>query len=216
MRTPSKKSRNTVYPTFFVVHTYVHTAYILGKLFNRSTVKVSYCTTRNFAQHLSAHNKKILAEKKNPKPKLCNCPKEKANLCPFENKCLINGVYRAEVTSNPGSTEEKVMKYIGSTSRGLKTRKGEHVLDFKSKDRASTTLSTYVWKLKDKKTPHKITWHIHARGFPRGPGAKHCDLCITEKYHILKADQSSSLNSRRELLSKCRHRAKYLLKKCLK
>ena len=97
---------------------------------------------------------------------------------------------------NPGSTEEKVMKYIGSTSRGLKTRKGEHVLDFKSKDRAGTTLSTYVWKLKDEKTPHKITWHIHARGFPRGPGAKHCDLCITEKYHILKADQSSSLNSR--------------------
>ena len=79
----------------------------IGKLFNRSTVKVSYCTTRNFAQHLSAHNKKILAEKKNPKPKLCNCPKEKANLCPFENKCLINGVYRAEVTSNPGSTEKK-------------------------------------------------------------------------------------------------------------
>jgi hypothetical protein len=38
------------------------------------------------------------------------------------------------------------------------------------------------------------------------PGAK--------QDHILKADQSSSLNSRRELLSKCRHRAKYLLKKC--
>ena len=44
----------------------------LGKLFNRSTVKVSYCTTRNIAQHISAHNKKILAEKKNPKPKTCN------------------------------------------------------------------------------------------------------------------------------------------------
>ena len=44
----------------------------LGKLFNRSTVKVSYCTTRNIAQHISAHNNKILAEKKNPKPKTCN------------------------------------------------------------------------------------------------------------------------------------------------
>ena len=177
---------------------------------------MSYCTTRNIAQHISAHNKKILAEKKNQNPKTCNCPKKRAKLCPFENKCTTNGVYRAEVTSNPGSVEEKIMKYIGSTSRGFKTRKGEHELDIGSKGRAGTTLSKYVWKLKDEKIPFNITWNIHARAFPRGPGAKHCDICVTEKYHILKAEQSSSLNSRRELLSKCRHRGKYLLKKCLK
>ena len=72
--------------------------------------------------------------------------------------------------SNPGSAEEKVMKYIGSTSRGLKTRKGEHKRDIRFKDRAGTTLSAHVWKLKDEKIPYNITWHIHARGFPRGVG----------------------------------------------
>ena len=186
----------------------------LGKILNRSTVKVSYCTTRNIAKHISSHNKKLLAEKVTVPAKTCNCPKTR--ICPFEKNCLKNGVYRAEVTSNPGTSNEKVMKYIGATSRTFKDRMTEHKGDIKNrKENGGTTLSTYTWKLKDSKIPFNISWHIQARGFPRGPGAKHCDLCVTEKLHILKAEPKTSLNSRRELLGKCRHRDKHLLMKCL-
>ena len=47
------------------------------------------------------------------------------------------------------------------------------------------------------------------------PGAVDCKLCTAEKYHILKEKEKLSLNVRSELLSKCRHRAKWKLSKLL-
>ena len=43
-------------------------------------------------------------------------------------------------------------------------------------------------------------------------GTKRCDLCLTEKYVIALADQEHLLNKRTEIISKCRHRNKYLIK----
>ena len=42
--------------------------------------------------------------------------------------------------------------------------------------------------------------------------AKDCNLCIAEKAHILEADTKTSLNNRSEMLTMCRHKAKFLLK----
>ena len=39
-----------------------------------------------------------------------------------------------------------------------------------------------------------------------------CDLCLTEKYVTASADQDHLLNKRTEIISKCRHRNKYLMK----
>ena len=39
-----------------------------------------------------------------------------------------------------------------------------------------------------------------------------CDLCLTEKYVIARADLEYLLNKRAEIISKCRHRNKYLIK----
>ena len=39
-----------------------------------------------------------------------------------------------------------------------------------------------------------------------------CDLCLTEKYVIAHADQEYLLNKRAEIISKCCHRNKYLIK----
>ena len=47
------------------------------------------------------------------------------------------------------------------------------------------------------------------------PGSKICNLCVAEKHHILKEDDGTSLNVRSELLSKCRHMAKWKLVKLL-
>ena len=43
-------------------------------------------------------------------------------------------------------------------------------------------------------------------------GTRRCDLCLTEKYVIAHADQEHLLNKRTEIISKCRHRNKYLIK----
>ena len=42
-------------------------------------------------------------------------------------------------------------------------------------------------------------------------GGKLCDLCLTEKLTILMADPRSTLNKRDEIMTKCKHKRKYLL-----
>ena len=74
-----------------------------------------------------------------------------------------------------------------------------------------TTLSSYIWKLKDKGSNFEIKWSIHSRGYAFSSGGKACDLCITEKMIILTENQHSMLNKRDELLETCRHRRKHLL-----
>ena len=54
--------------------------------------------------------------------------------------------------------------------------------------------------------------NIAACASPYRCGKRKCDLCLTEKYIIARADQKYLLNKRTEIISKCRHRNKYVLK----
>ena len=42
-------------------------------------------------------------------------------------------------------------------------------------------------------------------------GGKVCDLCITEKLTILMADPNATLHKRDEIMTKCKHKRKYVL-----
>ena len=42
--------------------------------------------------------------------------------------------------------------------------------------------------------------------------ARRCNLCLTEKYVTARAYQEQLLKKRTEIISKCRHRSKYLKK----
>lgn len=55
-----------------------------------------------------------------------------------------------------------------------------------------------------------IEWSIKDHAIPYQNGAKRCDLCLTEKYHIL-THTGRILNKRNELISKCRHINKFYL-----
>ena len=57
-----------------------------------------------------------------------------------------------------------------------------------------------------------LKWSIAAYASPYQCGTRRCDLSITEKYIIARADQERLLNKRTEFISKCRHRNKFLLK----
>ena len=118
-----------------------------------------------------------------------------------------NGIYKATV-----STSENKKHYIGLTSNTFKTRYSLHKTSFTNKDkRNNTELSKYIWKLKDNNTAYQIEWKILKIAKPYTPASKKCNLCLWEKYYIITADRTNTLNSRSELTSSCRHKSKFLL-----
>ena len=66
-------------------------------------------------------------------------------------------------------------------------------------------LSKYIWKLKDNNTNFILKWSIASFASPYKCGTRKCDLCLSEKVAIVRADPKFLLNKRTELVSKCRH-----------
>ena len=102
------------------------------------------------------------------------------------------------------------MKYFGSTI-DFKSRYSKHKSLFNKRPTMHTTLSSYIWKLKDKNINFNVEWSVKAKGHAFSSGSKACDLCLKEKLVILTEDQNTTLNKRDELLETCRHRRKHLL-----
>ena len=180
----------------------------LHQVFNRNTVKVSYSCTPNVGAIIKRHNLHVCAEANNPSPpKLCNC--RRPDECPLEGECLASSiVYQATVTT--GAATE--MHYIGSTETTFKVRYGNHKASITHASKANQTeLSKYVWQLKREKTDYRIAWKILRRAHGYTNASRRCDLCLTEKLLIAKADKRSLLNKRSELASKCRHQNKFYL-----
>ena len=61
----------------------------LHKIFNRSTIKVSYCCTQNLGNIIKLYNKKLTSSN-NQITLPCNCRKKEK--CPLEGKCRANYV----------------------------------------------------------------------------------------------------------------------------
>ena len=96
----------------------------------------------------------------------------------------------------------------------FKTRYNNRTMSFQNKGHEKKTeLSKYVWELKDKGEDFTIKWSVAAKPSPYICGSKRCDLCLTEKLLIAKADPRTLLNKRSEIVSKCRHRNKFTLKR---
>ena len=56
----------------------------------------------------------------------------------------------------------------------------------------------------------KFTWSILDHATAHINGADRCNLCLTEKFHIITS-QAKLLNKKSELIPKCRHENKYYL-----
>ena len=179
------------------------------KIFNKNTVKVSYSCMDNMERIIKQHNNKVLSTPAARPNSGCNCRKK--DQCPLSNNCLTPSlIYRAHVKTDTDSTGKS---YIGLTEGPFKQRYNNHTLSFRDRKREnSTELSKYVWKLKDEHTSYKIHWTILAKAAAYNNKTKRCNLCLTEKLHIIRADTSTLLNKRSELISKCRHENKFLLK----
>ena len=159
----------------------------------------------NMGSIINNHNKKILTNNNTTPQNGCNCRKK--DQCPLDNNSLITSViYKANVTTDKDDTGKN---YIGLTEGTFKQRYMQHKLSFRDRKYASCT--KHIWKLKDNGENYKISWSIISSASAYNNISKRCNLCLTEKLYIMKADKASILSKRTELISKCRHENKYSL-----
>ena len=95
-------------------------------------------------------------------------------------------------------------------------RYNNHTASFRNKDKEkSTELLKYIWELKDNNIQHNLKRRIASKAHPYACGSRKCNLCLTEKLTIIKTDPETLLNTRDELVSKCKYMNKFTLR-CFK
>ena len=181
----------------------------LRKIFNRSTVKISYSCSMNMEGYIQSHNKMILKKntEQNTKEESCNCRNK--DECPLDKKCLHNDiVYRANVRAD---NEEKT--YIGMTGDKFKTRYTNHKQSFNNyKYRNQTKLSNFVWEKKNEQKDVNVRFEIVKKARKFKPGDRSCNLCNAEKVEILKViSKENTLNLKNELAIQCPHFKQFTL-----
>ena len=205
----------------------------LGYHFNRQKIKISYSTMPNIKRIITSHNRRLI----NPKEELELIDCDKKGRCKDEcfeerKKCQSRcSIYQASLqyetphASIPALKIPKSKVYTGLTSNKLKERFNHHHWTFTNErnnpfkppaDRnnslQNTSLSTHIWKLKERKIEYKLEWNIIKQAPVYSKEAGGCSLCLEEKTQIMFADKRTSLNKRTEIMQKCRHREKHLLK----
>ena len=179
----------------------------LHPILNKNTLKLSYSCTANIKKIIQSHNRKVLSKnKKDDNRKECNCQTSKREKCPLRGKCQQRNVIYKATTPDPDPHF-----YIGVTEH-FKPRWHTHKQSFKNEElKKATCLSTYVWE-KGLGTEPDIKWEIFDRAPPYQPGQKVCQLCLTEKLHIIEqCKKKNCLNQRSEVCQVCRHKASYRL-----
>ena len=183
------------------------------KIFNRNTIKVSYSCMNSMESVIKQHNKTVLQAKPPVAARTCDC--RNPALCPLDGKCLSPNVTYSAVVNHTDRRNREVRKtYIGLTEPAWKKRYTVHMHTFRNRETPNdTSLSKYIWGLKDGGIHYSIKWSIlrKAQGYNRS--SKTCGLCLTEKLLICEfQDKENLINDRSELVSKCRHFNKHLLK----
>ena len=171
----------------------------------------------NMAKLLSSHNRKVLEEHISPVTNVATAAERKCSCrnidnCPLSGECLSkNIVYQAIVTTGVNGIN-KDFKYVGLTSTTFKERLANHRADAKHiSKRKNTSLSEFVWALKDKKAEYEIKWKLLQKAPHFCIGSRKCQLCVMEKFYIIFRPLEADINKRNELPTSCRHRKKYLL-----
>ena len=158
---------------------------------------------------ISAHNRKVLSEKRVDDDVRCNCQPANKPSCPVPGKCCSNKViYQATVHHTNGSSAE----YVGMTEPPFKLRYGNHKKSFQhEKYKSETTLSSYVWDQGLNPTPN-ISWRFLKTCSVYETGRRHCDLCLSEKEFIIRnMNKQNSINKRTDIGNRCPHRRRRTL-----
>ena len=158
---------------------------------------------------ISTHNAKILQQNERDTEKSCNCRVK--NSCPLAGDCQAkNIIYQATVvTAQPNP---QTHTYIGLTSTTFKERFANHKKSMKhEKYQTSTSLSQFIWDLKEKDVGFDISWKIIDRAQPFNPITRVCNLCTLEKYYFLYKPNLATINKKEEIHGNCLHKKSKLL-----
>ena len=196
-----------------LIDRHFHEGHRYRKIFNRNTIKVSYSCVDNMEMIIKKHNGKISRNSTEAAAeRTCDC--RDVEQCPLEGNCLAtNVVYSATVTSSINGRNESKKTYIGLTEPPFKKRFTVHKRTFNHRNTPNdTSLSKYVWNLKDMGAAWEIKWEILKRAGGYSKSTKRCGLCLTEKLLICEFKPKENLiNDKPEIVSKCRHQNKHLL-----
>ena len=101
----------------------------------------------------------------------------------------------------------------GVSETAFKLRYANHKKTFNNiKYQTDTELSNEYWKIMSAGKSLDISWEILGTHKSYNQSSKRCFLCLNEKLAIaLHRDGLNMLNKRSEVISKCRHRNKYIL-----
>ena len=180
----------------------------LHKIFNCYTVKASYSCTQNIS-HFIKGLYKVIQIKWHHQLELN---------CPIKTELSLNGDCRKEDVTYKGTaltTFQSKKVYLGLKEGERWQRYYNHTQSFRNENYFnSKTLSSYVWKImKTKKGISTLVWEIIRIAPSYTNITQRCSLCLNENLAMLMSpNQSELLNKRSELLSKCQHENKFLLK----
>ena len=79
------------------------------------------------------------------------------------------------------------------------------------KYQTDTELSNEYWNIISANKTSSISWEILGTHKSYNQSSKRCLLCLNEKLAIALHRDDNMLNKRSEVISKCRHRNKYML-----
>ena len=180
----------------------------LHAIFNRNTVKVSYCCTQNMSSMIKSHNKKVI-NKDVKESKSCNCRIKSE--CPLNSQCQVTDIiYECTVLS----LDKPNKVYLGTAESDFKKRFYNHRKSFNNEGNGNdTALSKYIRELnKTSNSNPALILSIAKKVPPDSNISKKCLLCLHEKLKIINYPRPEELlNKRFELISRCRHANKFLL-----
>ena len=183
--------------------------HVLHKIFNRSTIKVSYSCMPSMKSIIQSHNSKILNQNPTETQSNAGCSCQDPSECPLDGQCLIsNIVYQATVTRADDGSKAT---YVGLASTTFKERFNNHTSSFRNSTNV-TQLSNHIRELKAERVQHEVKWKILKKCSKYNAATKKCQLCTYEKYFIICKSHLATLNKKTELMNTCPHRKRSKLK----
>ena len=156
------------------------------KIFNSNTIKLSYSCMPNIGNTIRSHNKKVPENYDNEtnKKDIKRCSCKSISTCPLNGNCQQTSI----VYLPTFSTDQNTYKYIGLTENSFKQRFTTHNQSFHHEKYSNATeLSKLIWTLTKSNTNYKVTWQVLQSAIPYKIGGTRCDLCLSEKLHIINA-----------------------------
>ena len=124
-----------------------HVGHPYHRIFNRNTVKVSYCCMSNMGSIIRSHNHKFLKSAKKTVAHNCDKPED----CSLKGHCMGEQSVVYKSTISAPNHAEKYMYWYGLSEPEFKSRYANYKSSLKYPSKTNTTmLSKSYWELRDK------------------------------------------------------------------